>query len=226
MIKYFKLCFLFVLFIVNINFSFANIYISILKNGNFSGYVDIDINKSTFLLCNISNGLPNNEFVKGFILDNSIYASSISYGLFYSKNNGLSWENKSSKDGLASDWVRGLFVYNNTIYLATHKGLIISQDEGKTWIVKNHNNGLPWSGLTDIFIKDDNLYAATNLGLFMSKNNGDTWNNTFQTNQELPKAVNNVFVYKNKVYILAVNTGLLISKDNGVNWINKQKKMA
>ena len=56
----------------------------------------------------------------------SIYAAT-AFGLSISTNNGSSWSNYTTAQGLANDLVRGVYASGSSIYAATNGGLSIAQ---------------------------------------------------------------------------------------------------
>ena len=64
-------------------------------------------------------------------------------GLSISSNNGGSFSNKSTSEGLASTDVRGVFVDDSgKIYVGTASGLSISTDGGSSFVTRTTSQGL------------------------------------------------------------------------------------
>ncbi|TNF69504.1 MAG: hypothetical protein EP298_03185 [Gammaproteobacteria bacterium] len=174
-------------------------------------------------------GLPDNYVITSFVLPNGvIYAGTNAGGLAISKDNGKTWVDLTTANGLSLNKIRALFVTQGgkNIYVGTYSGLVVSHDYGQTWIkakdtgvggiisaiyvVTNDNNGQPI----------DTVYIGTGNGagksFAISYDNGSSW----QSKTGVPNLVSNIYVDESGIIYVASKGGLYISQDSSGNAFN------
>jgi len=107
-------------------------------------------------------------------------------------DSGLQYVNRTTANGLGSNWVKAVFVDGSNVYAATVPqgyspptggGLSISTDGGATFTNKTTTNGLGSNDVRGVFAVGSTIYAATypvgypgtGGGLSISTDGGTTW---------------------------------------------------
>ena len=139
-----------------------------------------------------------------------IASSDSNKGLFYSEDNGKTW-NQSNVD--TGDFYC-FIVINDTIITGSgsYKGLLYSEDNGKTWNQSNITTG-DFKCLTVI---DSTVIASESYrGLYYSEDNGKTWkeSNITAGDFECLTVIDNIVIAGSSDY-----EGLIYSEDNGKTW--------
>lgn len=113
---------------------------------------------------------------------NKVWAGSISAGMWYTENNGVTWECVTSDLLLAS--IKGISVCDadpTIVYAAANTGVIKSTDGGKSWAFTSLNWTSQYPGGVEphqmkTHPKNPNIaYYATNKGTYRTKDGGQTW---------------------------------------------------
>jgi uncharacterized repeat protein (TIGR01451 family) len=105
-------------------------------------------------------------------------------GLLISTDNGTTWVNKTTTNGLGHNYCMGVYASGNNVYVATYGGLSISTDGGDTFINKTGSDGLgAYDSCLGVFASGNNIYATTSGGLSVA------------TSGPLPSAAPIVFVH-------------------------------
>lgn len=108
-----------------------------------------------------------------------IYAGDYYANIFYSSNNGDTWNKIFSQEifnvpYINLKFISALAVIDSNIIAATYDGLVISTDNGKTWPISNMRLTDEWIHL--LMVKDYKIFACSGSGnLFISRNNGIDW---------------------------------------------------
>ncbi len=99
------------------------------------------------------------------------------------KANGLIFINKTTANGLASNFLQGVYASGSSIYVSTNgAGLSISTNEGASFTTRTTTNGLGNNFVDDAYASSNSLYVATNSGLSISTDGGSTFSNRTTAN--------------------------------------------
>jgi len=168
-------------------------------------------------------------------------------------DSGLQYVNRTTANGLGSNWVKAVFVDGSKVYAATVPegyspptggGLSISTNGGATFTNKTTANDLGSNDVRGVFAVGSTIYAATypvgypgtGGGLSISTDGGTTW--TTKTSADLgSNFVTSVYVVAgtphNTIYVgtkmndyTAHDGGLSISTDGGTTWTTKKSGLA
>ena len=139
---------------------------------------------------------------------------------FASPAQALSWNTRTTGNGLGSNWVNAVFVDGSTVYAATDKGLSISTNGGATFTNKTTANGLGNNSLYDVYATGGVVYVATMGGISFSTDGGDNFTNKTYINGLGCNAVNGVFASGGTIYA-ATSCGLSISTNGGTSFVNR-----
>ncbi len=164
-------------------------------------------------------------------------------------DSGLHYVNRTTANGLGSNWVEAVFVDGSKVYAATGPagfssptggGLSISTDGGAHFTNKTTDNGLGSNDVRGVFAVGNTIYAATypvgfpgtGGGLSISTDGGITWTNKTVTDGLGSNFVTSVYVVAGTPNTIYVGTnlnnytthdgGLSISTDGGVTWTTKK----
>jgi hypothetical protein len=88
-----------------------------------------------------------------------LFAGTVNYGVFISKDNGGSWTSINS--GLSNLTIRRLFFVSSNLFASTSAGLFMSDNFGSSW--KSINSGLT-SEVTAFALREPYLYVGTTSG--------------------------------------------------------------
>jgi len=114
--------------------------------------------------------------------NNNVFAGTMGKGIYRSTNNGDSWDQLDTTNGLTDMYVWGLAIdtTNDKIFAGTKfGGLLVSTNNGNNW---EKFSGFSTGG---IFVHNNSIYCGTRgSGIFYSSNSGSTWDtiNTGITN--------------------------------------------
>ncbi len=198
----------------------------------------------SFLNITTAQGLGDN-YVYNVFVDSvgTIYASTMS-GLSVSTNSGasfrnittddgVSFSNKTTTDGLGDNGVSGVYVDSSgTIYASTAStgtfydpedgGLSISTDAGVSFININTTLGLGNKSLSGVYVDPGFIiYAATDSGLSISDNSGVSFSTKTTADGLGDNMVKGVFIDGQHILYVATIGGLSVSTDSGVSFLNK-----
>jgi hypothetical protein len=178
------------------------------------------------------DGLGKNRVRIAAVDGNTIYATkpwqlkrdeyTIVEGIWISRNNGKTWVNKTTLDGLGSDKVDNVFVQGDKVFAATDGGLSVSTDGGNTWLNRTRVDGLGYERVFDVLVVGNTIYAGTAMGLSISTDGGITWKN-HRHNGLGDDQVWGVLVLNDTIYA-STPGGVSISTDGGNTWSNKNRK--
>ncbi|MDQ3047383.1 MAG: T9SS type A sorting domain-containing protein [Bacteroidota bacterium] len=172
-----------------------------------------------------NTGIPSTYSIYSFAtMGDTIYAGSYGAGLYWSNNNGNTWN--SHPDISSSSFVYSLASYGNDLFAGTSNGIFRSVDRGLSWTLSN--TGFP-SGMwaKAIAAKPGYLFAGTySEGVFVSTDNGNSWSavNTGIPDQPFPTglphnypSVYDMAIVGNNIVVGTVD-GNYMSSTNGTNW--------
>lgn len=149
-------------------------------------------------------------------------------GISVTLNNGVSWLDLGSADGLSGNQASAVFVdssgviyvsaFDVTDYTIYGKGLSVSLDNGTSWSTYTISDGLPDNYIPVLFSAGTRVYAGGNSGLSYSDNNGITWI-PVRENGEFPgNNVRDVVKDSQGRLFAATTSGIGSSSDNGQTW--------
>lgn len=127
-------------------------------------------------------------------------------GLFYSINNGISW-NSINTD--FSSRIDNVAVHGNIMFISTPEGFFKSEDNGRSW------RRISYYTINSIEVINNEVYACSSIGLLRSGDNFNTWTSL------AGKTVYSVKSDQGKLYI-STNNGIDISLNNGQSWVSKE----
>jgi hypothetical protein len=155
-------------------------------------------------------------------------------GVSISSDNGATWTNYTTANGLGGTTVNDVYAAGSNIYAATGGGLSVSSNNGASWTTFTMGSGLASNYVNGVYAVGSSIYAATHHsspglgiggGLSISNDNGLTWS-TYNTGSGLgSNTVLKVYAAGSSIYA-ATRTdafdigGLSISSDNGATWTN------
>jgi hypothetical protein len=139
-----------------------------------------------------------------------IFAGTYSKGIFFSADNGLSWD--SSNTGLVTQWgtyINNFVSANTEIFAGTGSGLFMASNNGNTW------TGLGFDTLSVVvgFGGKNLLAGVSQQGIYVSTDNGENWNTAAQPNEKYVTS----FVQCGDV-TFAGGAGITSSTDGGFTW--------
>jgi len=131
------------------------------------------------------------------------------------------YTNKTTADGLGSNFARGVHAVGTTVYAATISGLSISTNGGSSFTNYTTANGLGGNFVNGVYAVGNTIYAATGSGLSISTNGGLNFTNYTTANglSGGDNFVNGVYAVGNTIYA-ATGSGLSISTNGGLNFTN------
>ena len=129
--------------------------------------------------------------------------------------------NKTTADGLGSNFVRAVYAVGNTVYVGTNGfGLAVSTDGGATFTNRTTANGLGSNQVLDIRVEGSTVYAATGNGVAISTDGGNTFTNRTTAQGLGANFVFGIHVAGNLIYA-GTGGGLSISTDGGASFTNR-----
>ena len=152
--------------------------------------------------------------------DGVVYLGGYSHGLWVSKNNGVSWEQKI---GDGSGWtgpnIIAIKTGKNVTFAATPTKVYKSADQGDTWEEIEQLSG---SQVHTFYIKDNVVLAGTlnTEGIYKSSDYGSTWSNLTSWGSY---PVSKMASFKNTVFVQKIDQAnleykLYKSNDYGESW--------
>jgi hypothetical protein len=158
-----------------------------------------------------------------YAANGNIYLGTSS-GLYISKDNGVTFENKTTVDGLGSDTINAILYFNNTLFVGTSSGLSISVDDGDTFVNKTTADSLADNLVQDLKASASIIFIATANGVSKTSDEG----NTFAPVPFLAgNDVSSLYVISagTTIYATVPGVGLKISTDSGAT-LNSTKTTA
>ena len=166
------------------------------------------------------NKINQSYFASNLCMDISstgkIYAGKSSGGLWWTANNGQSWNfNPISIAPHSGQWASVIIVKVNSlghVYINNH----VSLNGGQNFSSFNIGGALILSR-DYAFNSSNHVYAATQNGIFYSVNNGSSWTNI---NGNLAANSATSLMFDNNDLVAGLNgNGVFKTSDNGVTWI-------
>lgn len=157
----------------------------------------------------VTNGIENRYVYTLAVQGNTIYAGASIGGVYFSSNNGSSWQQTS----LSSPVIQNLYVDGNFLFAGTGAhGIYYTSNNGINWIQTNLTNKTIFS-----FTKKNNTYFAgsDSNGVYASAFNGVSWvpaGLAGKTVYALTQAGGNIIAGLS-------NNGMYVSTDEGASWI-------
>lgn len=147
-----------------------------------------------------------------------VSAASASSGGRVGPASALTFTNRTTADGLGSDYVTAVHVTDDTVYVGTSGGLSTSTDGGVTFTNDDSTSGLGSDTVLSVYATDDTVYVGTLGGLSISTDGGASFNTRSTLNSGLADDwVFGVYAVGSKVYA-ATFDGLSISVDGGASF--------
>lgn len=205
------------------DFSISKLYKDAQNNyyaGTSSGKVFKSINQGatwTQIYSNINNHINS---IRTF--GNSIYLSSLYFGIESSEDNGITW-NQKNNNLLISGISSLAFSNNHEIYAGSYNGFYYSSNDGTSW-QRRGAGSLPTPRINSIFREANGniLVGLREYGIYRSTDNGNSWQ---ESNNGI--IAENMFNHIKKspngfLYTLGSSFDdtlrLYRSSDNGMNW--------
>ncbi len=146
--------------------------------------------------------------------------------LFYSKNDGISWNKISSFDDSTNYFTVGGFDSNGDLYLCSENGINKGNILDSIFIQKSFTD-LKSHYYAISFPNDDVCLLGSNgLGIFISEDKGNSWKLS-NNGMDLNEIKSIVFNSKNDIFTSLNSGGIFKSDDNGNSWskVNKQSNL-
>ena len=128
----------------------------------------------------------------------------------------LTFNNRTTANGLGNDIVNGVFAVGSTVYAATGGGLSISTNGGATFNNRTTDDSLGSNLVLGVYAVGGTVYAATADGLSISPDGGATFINR-DMNDGLGSGARWVYVVDDTVYV-ATGSALSISTNGGASF--------
>ncbi|MFZ4590842.1 MAG: T9SS type A sorting domain-containing protein [Ignavibacteria bacterium] len=159
----------------------------------------------------VSNGMPLTNDISALVVSgNNILAGTYS-GIFFSTNNGLSWNQTEIQGTIYCLAVSG----NNVFAGGNGGGIIISTNYGINWA----QTGLTEYGFESICINGNNIYAGSSgVGVYLSTNNGTNWSQAGLNN----KIISSIVTSGNNIFAATWDSGVYKSTNNCISWNSTQ----
>lgn len=161
---------------------------------------------------------PDVSATKVIAFDNTIILGTYSHGLWYSNDNGSTWNQKLGS-GYFGPRIKLIKQIGTAVYAYDDFKTYKSIDNGSSWEVF-----LPFGDekIADIEGTTDIIFAGTsnNRGLFYSKDKGNTWTKDSFWNE---KSIHSIKYFPiNKAFYLGTSIGVWLTSDNGKTWQSTQ----
>ena len=184
--------------------------------------------------------LPNTQFTAivfspAYSQDQTIYAATLTSGLFRSTNTGTSWSEIGTTQlgaGVQSVALSANFANDNTLFATTATTIYKSVDRGNTW----YNIPAP-SGATStltVIAESPNyavdktiLLGTTSNGIYKSSNGGGAWSSVTSalTSQVTALIFSPSFSSDQTAFAATYGSGFLVSTNSGVTWLAANSKI-
>ena len=145
------------------------------------------------------------------IADGVIYVMSTDKKLYYSEDNGMTWQVRNSDD-LA---VVQLVNYSGNLYSLINKKVFKSTNKGNSWELFD-------SGIEDLLVdrirtEDDKLFLfSDNSQLYKYSDELETWEYNIIVEERM--TCKDLRIYKDTLFSLGGKRGIIYSTDNGMSW--------
>ncbi|MBE2217144.1 MAG: T9SS type A sorting domain-containing protein [Ignavibacteria bacterium] len=155
--------------------------------------------------------------IRSFAKNNSgLFAGTCGNNVFFSTNNGLSWNLNSF--ALQGRCFTSLAVNGNNIFVGITggpvgtEGAYLSTNNGTNWTLTSLNNLF----INVLAVSGNSIFAGTdNSGVYKSTDNGANWVQSGLNNRTILSMATN----GNNIYAGTLSYGLYISSNNGANWV-------
>jgi hypothetical protein len=128
----------------------------------------------------------------------------------------IPFENRTTSDGLGSNWVESVYYDTNTIYAGTTQGLSTSSNGGTTFINKKIGSGSIHQ-IRAVYADGNNIYAGNWDGLLISTDGGTTYANKTTADGLAHNIINSIYVSNGTIYA-GTHGGLSVSTDGGTSF--------
>lgn len=157
---------------------------------------------------------PEVSASKVLAFDNTILLGTYSHGLWFSDDNGATWNQKLGS-GYFGPRIKMLKLVGNAIYAYDDAKTYVSLDQGLNWQVFQP---LGDEKIADIEGTSEIIFAGTSngKGMFYSKDGGTSWT---KDSFWLEKSVHSIKYFPlTKTFYLGTSIGVWFSSDNGKTW--------
>lgn len=160
-------------------------------------------------------GLPDSPGFTCIVTNDSVtFAATSGKGVYYSKDEGKSWNERNYGLG---DWTINTLALADTVLFAgsNSKGVFVSNDSGMHWTAAG--NGIPDTCIQTLAAYTNHVYAGTkNHGIFKSTDNGATW--VHLVNGITGTDIQCLYTCGVNVFAGIKGEGFFMSPDNGNTW--------
>lgn len=155
--------------------------------------------------------------------EGTMYLASRANGLFYTYNDGNSWQHASG--ALSSGFIYAVSVHPKNkciIYVSNGSRIFRTDDCSRTWeeVYRESRSDVRVQGLTFAYGSPYKVYAVeTNGDLLQSYDGSGSWS----VIHRFSKRLNNVITHpldENLIYIISASDNIYRSTDGGANWVN------
>jgi hypothetical protein len=162
----------------------------------------------------VSKGMGNLTVNALAVRGSNLFAGTISYGVYISKNNGGKWTQTS----LNNQTVKTLAVISNKIYAGTPNGIFISTNNGTTWVQTSLSN----KNISSLAVNQNIIYAGVSQGspdggVYISADYGNSWTQTSLNQNVKTVAVNGDKIYA-ATFVLFGESKIYLSENGGTDW--------
>lgn len=149
-----------------------------------------------------------------FIYENNFFVGTSENGLFFTGDDGATWQEKNNLLGTNNNNINAILFKNDSIYLGNASGVHISLDNGGTWADLN----CPYGNIQKLCFKGSRLYVGSLNGICYTDDNGQHWNDQ-NTGLDNPAGlfIRGLLV-KNNILFLANSQGVLSYNENTSSW--------
>lgn len=144
----------------------------------------------------------------------SIIIAGISNTVYFSNNNGQSWNSSNINGGN----INCLLSIDSTLYVGTtssNTGIFKGNLHDTSWTAIN--NGLGNKNINTLIHSGGIIYAGTANGLFSSSDSGLTWISLTISNALPYKNISAIVVDGQQIFVGTTN-GIYVTQNNGTNW--------
>ncbi len=167
---------------------------------------------------------PAGSFRNIVEVNNILYASNVSNGIFRSTDGALTWQQVNN--GLNTTAAKHLYevmFYDGNLFAATEDGIYKSTNSGDEWIKKSSGITIGPGALKEfcesIFEYNGSLFTGAYNGLYRSTDNAENWTVTNISGQSV--GAKNFTVHNGILFAAREtnnNPGAYKSTDGGINW--------
>lgn len=183
---------------------FAATSAGLLKGNNSDGWSLIDSYRQ-FDLSDLNQVL---------VIDDNIFCTRISGGLYFSENQGLDWQlfEISDENGSYAPQVYSLLDTGAEIIAGSQNALFLTNDLGISW-EKSEIDIFDSFPVRLLLAETDNFYVSDGRNLLFSQDKGRTW----QRSGLFPLEIQGGFIFQQDLY-LGSKEGLLFSDNQAKSW--------